>query len=58
MPNGHFKRVIEITLRHGSSLVNLLHIFRTLFPKSIFGELLLTNVTNISENGLQFFTEN
>ena len=31
----------EITLRHGCSLVNLLHIFRTPFPKNISGGLLL-----------------
>ena len=29
---------IEITLRHGCSPVNLLHIIRILFPKSTFGE--------------------
>ena len=32
---------IKITLWHGCSLVNLLHIFRTLFPKSTSGRLLL-----------------
>ena len=32
---------IEITLRHGFSLVNLLHIFRTLFLKNTSGRLLL-----------------
>ena len=32
---------IEITLRHGCSPVNLLHIFRTLFYKNTFGWLLL-----------------
>ena len=32
---------IEITLRHGCSPVNLLHIFRTLFPKANSGLLLL-----------------
>ena len=32
---------IEITLWHGYSPVNLLHIFRTLFPKNIPGWLLL-----------------
>ena len=32
---------IEITLRHGCSLVNLLYIFRTPFPKNTSGRLLL-----------------
>ena len=32
---------IEIALRHGCSPVNLLHIFRILFPKSTYGGLLL-----------------
>ena len=48
--------VIEITLRHGCSPVNLLHIFRTPFPKNASGGLLLTrrrvgsrNVHNISK---------
>ena len=31
----------EITLRHGCSLVNLLHIFRTPFPENTYGRLLL-----------------
>ena len=32
---------IEIALRHGCSLINLLHVFRTPFPKNTSGELLL-----------------
>ena len=32
---------IEIALWHGCSPVNLLHIFRLPFPKSIFGEMFL-----------------
>ena len=32
---------VEITLRHGCSLVNLLNIFRTPFPKNTSEELLL-----------------
>ena len=32
---------IEITLRHGCSPINLLHIFRTFFPKNSSGRLLL-----------------
>ena len=35
----------EITLRHGYSPVNLLHIFRTLFLKNTSGRLLLVLVT-------------
>ena len=34
--------LIKIVLRHGCSPVNLLHIFRTPFPKNISGRLLLT----------------
>ena len=33
----------EITLQHGCSPVNLLHIFRTLFPKNTSGGLLITS---------------
>ena len=32
---------IEITLRHGCCYVNLLHIFKTAFPKNTSGGLLL-----------------
>ena len=35
---------IEITLRHGCCPVNLLHIFRTPFPKNTSGWLLLAMV--------------
>ena len=38
---------IKITLRHGCSPVNLLHIFRTLFPKNTSGRLLLHVVQHI-----------
>ena len=34
---------IEITLRHGYSPVNLLHIFRIPFTKNTFGGLILQN---------------
>ena len=34
-------KFIEIALRHGCSPVNLLHIFRTPFPRNAFGGLLL-----------------
>ena len=39
---------IEITLRHGCSPVNLLHNFRTLFPKNISGRLLLNKVSRVN----------
>ena len=35
------KQFFAITLRHGCYLVNLLHIFRTSFPKNTSGGLLL-----------------
>ena len=38
--------VIEVTLRQGCSPVNLLHICRRLFPKSIFGGLLLKELND------------
>ena len=45
MPKRNFNKValqlIEITLRHGCSLVNLLHIFRTTFTKNTSRWLLL-----------------
>ena len=43
--------ISEITLRHGCSHVNLLHIFRTPFLKNTFGWLLLL----ISTSALQTF---
>ena len=46
MPKWDFNKIafqfIEIALRHGCSLVNLLHIFRRLFQKNTFGWLLLS----------------
>ena len=45
MPKCDFNKVafnfVEITLRHGCSPVNLLHIFRTPFLKNTSGRLLL-----------------
>ena len=38
---------IEITLRHGCSPVNLLHIFRTAFPKNTSEQLLLVFVKDL-----------
>ena len=34
---------INFSLRHGGFSVNLLHIFRTAFPKNAFGRLILNN---------------
>ena len=56
---------IKITLRHGCSPVNWVHVFRILFPKNTSGGLLLgmqnlstciiyTVYTSISENKLEF----
>ena len=51
MPKCDFDRVarnlIEIALRHGCSPVNLLHIFRTPFPKNTTGVLLLHNIVEV-----------
>ena len=41
MPKCDFSNFIEITLRHGCSSVNLLHIFKAPFPKNTSGGLLL-----------------
>ena len=45
MPKCNFnkvaKQLIEITIRHRCYPLNLLHIFRTPFPKNISGGLLL-----------------
>ena len=53
---------IEITLWHGYSPANLLHIFRTSFPKNTYGGLLLeifvmviTKSLNVSNNELQIY---
>ena len=40
MPKCGFNKV-ALTLRHGCSPVNLLHIFRTPFPRNTYGRLLL-----------------
>ena len=42
---------IEIALRHGCSSVNLLHIFRTSFPKNTSGGLLLLYKFNALMSG-------
>ena len=41
---------LQITLRHGCSPVNALHIFRTVFPKNTSGGLLLEGKTQISKS--------
>ena len=45
----------EITIRHGCSPVNLLHIFRAAFLKNISWWLLLSNITK-TENSMQVNT--
>ena len=51
MPKCDFKKV-EITLRYGCSPVNLLHIFRTTFPKNTSRGLLLElHITLKRKNG-------
>ena len=49
MPKCHCN-FIEITLWDGCSSVNLLHIFRTPFPKNTSGRLLLERVIYVSIN--------
>ena len=46
----------EITLQHGCSPVNLLHIFRTPFPKNTCRGLLLTSHYRASERVFPFFS--
>ena len=49
---------IEITLLHGCSLVNLLHIFRTPFPKNTSECLLLTFRTIIFQKFCRWLLQN
>ena len=42
-----FNKVTEFMPQHGCSPVNLLHIFRTPFPKNISGRLLLDSVSQL-----------
>ena len=46
---GFQRNFIEMTLRHGCFPVDLLHIFRTPFPKNTSGWLLLKNPLSIDE---------
>ena len=49
---------IGITLRHGCSPVNLLHIFRTFFPDNTTGGLLLGDKNGtLGWNGLRLFLQ-
>ena len=54
MPKFDFNKValqlIEITLQHECSPVNLLHIFRTPFLKNTFGGLLLKAAALLKED--------
>ena len=50
MPKCGFNNFIEITLRHGCTPVNLLHFFKTPFPKNTSGGLLLWFSVNQLEN--------
>ena len=43
---------IEIALQHGCSLVNFLHIFRTSFPRSTYGWLLLGYLSSLCSSRL------
>ena len=59
IPKCDFNKVanIEIVLRHGCSLVNLLHIFRTSFPKNISDGLLLDSPwqSNCTFSGINYY---
>ena len=51
MPKCDFSKVaIEITLWHGCSPINLMHIFRTPFLKNTTGRLLLYFALTLIEN--------
>ena len=60
MPKCDFNKVAlqldEITLLHGSSLVNLLHIFRTSFLKNISEGLLLAHSTTLFWISCMYFS--
>ena len=49
---------IEITLLHGCSLVNLLHIFRKLFPKNTSGRLLLPIIRRFGKQQNRSYPKN
>ena len=56
MPKCDFNKVasnfIKITLWHGCTPVNLMHIFRILFPKKISGGLFLENVVSFCSTNI------
>ena len=52
MPKCHFNKVAK-QLRYGSSLVNLQHIFRTLFPRIISERLLLKSFFEVLLSGVK-----
>ena len=64
MPKCNFNKVamqsnfIEIALRHGCSLVNLLHIFRTPFSKNTFGRIFLNIILSSADELWRSFTDN
>ena len=53
MPKCDFSKLlcnfIEITLQHGYSSVNMLHVFRTPFLKNTYGGLLLKSTISCKE---------
>ena len=51
--NKQKKETCKITLRHGRSPVNLLHIFRTPFPKNKSGGLLPYSRTNLFKHNVK-----
>ena len=53
MPNCDFNKIAKITLRHGCSPVNLLHIFRTAFLKNTSGWMLLQTLSVIRRQNFQ-----
>ena len=53
MPKCDFNKV---RLQHGCSPVNLLHIFRTPFPKNTFGWLLLTILLRKVKKGIHIYS--
>ena len=63
MPKCNFNKValqsnfIEIILRHGCSHVNLLHIFRTSFPKNTSGRVLMSLCLFVIGRNVSFFVD-
>ena len=57
MPKCDFNKVAFLTLRHGCSPVNLLHIYRTPFPKNTPRRLLLPYECLERQSDFQSFGE-